>query len=116
MLLNGLKLYDEGVRNEPLWRYIRDNTRVPGLVMGTLEAQLASAELGVQRSNIIGSLADSREGSGIYVRSLGVAPGNERAARGSLDQVSPYFTSRGPAAARVYSFSCTTPSLRATSV
>ena len=54
MLLNGLKLYDEGVRNEPLWRYIRDNTRVPGLVMRALEAQLASAELGVQRSNIIG--------------------------------------------------------------
>ena len=49
MLLNGLKLYDEGVRNEPLWRYIRDNTRVPSLVMGDLEAQLASAELGVQR-------------------------------------------------------------------
>ena len=49
MLLNGLKLYDEGVRNEPLWRYIRDNTRVPSLVMGDLEAQIASAELGVQR-------------------------------------------------------------------
>ncbi len=27
----------------------RDNTRVPGLVMGDLEAQIASAELGVQR-------------------------------------------------------------------
>jgi hypothetical protein len=115
MLLNGLKLYDEGVRNEPLWRYIRDNTRVPGLVMGALEAQLASAELGVQRSNIIGSLADSREGSGVYVR-WGVAPGERASRRGSLDQESPYFTSRGPAAARVYSFSCTTPSLRATSV
>ena len=49
MLLNGLKLYNEGVRNEALWKYIRDNTRVPGLVMGDLEAQIASAELGVQR-------------------------------------------------------------------
>ena len=49
MLLNGLKLYNEGVRNESLWRYIRDNTRVPSLVMGDLEAQIASAELGVRR-------------------------------------------------------------------
>lgn len=49
MLLNGVKLYNEGVRNEALWKYIRDNTRVPGLVMGDLEAQIASAELGVRR-------------------------------------------------------------------
>ena len=49
MLFNGLKLYEEGKRNECLWRYIRDNTRVPGLVMGDLEAQIASAELGVRR-------------------------------------------------------------------
>jgi N-methylhydantoinase B len=49
MLLNGLKLYEEGRRNEALWKFIRDNTRVPGLVMGDLEAQIASAELGVRR-------------------------------------------------------------------
>jgi N-methylhydantoinase B len=49
MLLNGLKLYEEGRRNEWLWKFIRDNTRVPGLVMGDLEAQIASAELGVKR-------------------------------------------------------------------
>lgn len=49
MLLNGLKLYEEGVRNEWLWKYIQDNTRVPSLVMGDLEAQIAAAELGVQR-------------------------------------------------------------------
>jgi N-methylhydantoinase B len=49
MLFNGVKLYNEGVRNETLWKYIRDNTRVPRLVMGDLEAQIASAELGVQR-------------------------------------------------------------------
>ena len=49
MLLNGLKLYEEGRRNEVLWKFIRDNTRVPGLVMGDLEAQIASAELGVRR-------------------------------------------------------------------
>lgn len=49
MLLDGVKLYNEGVRNESMWKYIRDNTRVPGLVMGDLEAQIASAELGVRR-------------------------------------------------------------------
>jgi N-methylhydantoinase B len=49
MLFNGLKLYEAGVRNEWFWKYIRDNTRVPDLVMGDLEAQIASAELGVLR-------------------------------------------------------------------
>ncbi|MDQ2803461.1 MAG: hydantoinase B/oxoprolinase family protein [Pseudomonadota bacterium] len=49
MLFNGVKLYEEGRRNESLWRYIRDNTRVPSLVMGDLAAQIASAELGVRR-------------------------------------------------------------------
>jgi N-methylhydantoinase B len=36
MLFNGTKLYEEGKRSESLWRYIRDNTRVPSLVMGDL--------------------------------------------------------------------------------
>ena len=49
MLFNGLKLYEEGRRNGALWQYIADNTRVPSLVMGDLEAQIASAELGVRR-------------------------------------------------------------------
>ncbi len=49
MLFNGVKLYEEGRRNEALWRYIRENTRVPSLVMGDLAAQIASAELGVRR-------------------------------------------------------------------
>jgi len=49
MILDAVKLYDKGTRNESMWKYIRDNTRVPGLVMGDLEAQIASAELGVTR-------------------------------------------------------------------
>jgi N-methylhydantoinase B len=49
MLFNAVKLYEEGRRNEVMWRYIRDNTRVPSLVMGDLAAQIASAELGVRR-------------------------------------------------------------------
>jgi len=49
MLLNGLKLVEAGKRNDTLWRYISGNTRVPGLVMRDLEAQMAAAELGVKR-------------------------------------------------------------------
>ena len=49
MLMDAVKLYEGGTRVESLWKYIRDNTRVPGLVMGDLEAQIASAELGVKR-------------------------------------------------------------------
>ena len=49
MLLDAVKLYEAGNRVESLWKYIRDNTRVPDLVMGDLEAQIASAELGVRR-------------------------------------------------------------------
>lgn len=49
MLLDAIRLYEGGKRNEPMWAYIRGNTRVPGLVMGDLEAQIASAELGVRR-------------------------------------------------------------------
>lgn len=49
MLFNAIKLYDAGRRNEAMWRYIADNTRVKSLVMGDLEAQIASAELGVRR-------------------------------------------------------------------
>ena len=62
MLLNGLKLYNEGVRNEPLWKFIHDNTRVPSLVMGDLEAQIASAELGVLRFQQL--MDDIRQGYG----------------------------------------------------
>lgn len=49
MLLNARKLYSEGVRNDELWNYISQNTRVPKLVMGDLSAQIASAELGERR-------------------------------------------------------------------
>ena len=49
MLMNALKLSDSGKRNDSVWNYIRNNTRVPSLVMGDLEAQIASAELGVKR-------------------------------------------------------------------
>ncbi len=49
MLFAGIKLYERGKLNRALWQFIRSNTRAPGQVMGDLEAQLASAELGVRR-------------------------------------------------------------------
>jgi N-methylhydantoinase B len=49
MLFKGIKLYEEGKLNKALWQFIETNTRVPSLVMGDLEAQVASARLGVRR-------------------------------------------------------------------
>jgi N-methylhydantoinase B len=49
MLFKGIKLYEEGKLNKALWQFIETNTRVPSLVMGDLEAQIAAARLGVRR-------------------------------------------------------------------
>ncbi len=45
MLLNGLKLFNEGVRNEALWKYIRDNTRVRAWSWATSRRRSLPAEL-----------------------------------------------------------------------
>lgn len=49
MLFKGVKLYEGGVLDRALWQFIETNTRVPSQVMGDIEAQIASAELGVKR-------------------------------------------------------------------
>ena len=49
MLFKGVKLYEGGVRNRALWHFISANTRVPDQVLGDIEAQVASVELGVKR-------------------------------------------------------------------
>ena len=49
MLFSGIKLYEEGKLNRALWQHIQTNTRVPRDVSGDIEAQVASAELGVRR-------------------------------------------------------------------
>ena len=49
MLFKGVKLYEGGKLNRALWQFIETNTRVPSQVMGDIEAQVASAELGVKR-------------------------------------------------------------------
>jgi N-methylhydantoinase B len=47
--LRGLKIREEGRDNRHLWRMIADNVRVPKLVLGDMEAQIAGCELGAQR-------------------------------------------------------------------
>ena len=49
MLFAGTKLYEKGVRNEALWNYIGRNSRAAMQLQADLEAQIASARLGVKR-------------------------------------------------------------------
>ncbi len=49
MLFAGLKLYEKGKRNEALAQMIRFNSRAAGQLMDDIEAQVASARLGVRR-------------------------------------------------------------------
>ena len=51
MLFAGTKLYEKGVRNEALWEYIRRNSRAARQLQDDLDAQIASARLGVRRFN-----------------------------------------------------------------
>lgn len=49
MLFAGTKLYDRGKRNEALWTFIGRNSRAAGQLQADLDAQIASARLGVKR-------------------------------------------------------------------
>ncbi|MCX8231576.1 MAG: hydantoinase B/oxoprolinase family protein, partial [Alphaproteobacteria bacterium] len=49
MLFAGLKLYKKGVRNETLWQFLQYNSRTAKMLMDDIEAQVASARLGVER-------------------------------------------------------------------
>ena len=51
MLFAGTKLYEKGVRNEAMWEYIRRNSRAARQLQDDLDAQIASARLGVRRFN-----------------------------------------------------------------
>ena len=51
MLFAGTKLYEEGRRNEALWEYIRRNSRAARQLQDDLDAQIASARLGMRRFN-----------------------------------------------------------------
>ena len=49
MLFAGTKLYERGQRNEALWQFIGRNSRAATQLQADLEAQIASARLGVRR-------------------------------------------------------------------
>jgi N-methylhydantoinase B len=44
-----LKVYDQGRRNDALWRMITDNVRVSDLVVGDMDAQIAACHTGARR-------------------------------------------------------------------
>ena len=49
MLFAGTKLYEAGRRNETMWDYMRNNSRASRQLLDDLDAQIASARLGVRR-------------------------------------------------------------------
>ena len=44
-----IKVVDQGVSNAAIWQLIRDNIRVPDLVVGDMEAQIAACHVGADR-------------------------------------------------------------------
>jgi N-methylhydantoinase B len=49
MLFAGTKLYERGVRNDALWEFLGRNSRAAKQLQSDIEAQIASAKLGVRR-------------------------------------------------------------------
>ena len=49
MLFAGTKIYEAGKRNEAIWEFIGRNSRASKLLLADLDAQIASARLGVRR-------------------------------------------------------------------
>lgn len=49
MLFAGTKLYRKGERNEAMWNFLRHNSRAARQLQDDLDAQIASARLGVKR-------------------------------------------------------------------
>jgi N-methylhydantoinase B len=44
-----IKVYEEGRRNHQVWNMLRTNIRLPDLVLGDMEAQIAASKIGAQR-------------------------------------------------------------------
>ncbi len=44
-----VKCFEKGVRNEEVWRIIRDNIRAPDMVIADMEAQISACRIGVNR-------------------------------------------------------------------
>ncbi len=48
-LINAAKIYDAGMRNEPLWDHLLENVRTPEANAGDIEAMIACCRLGARR-------------------------------------------------------------------
>ncbi|NRF94635.1 hydantoinase B/oxoprolinase family protein [Paenibacillus frigoriresistens] len=46
---NAIKVYEEGRRNEMIWRLLKDNVRASDMVVGDMEAQIAACRIGADR-------------------------------------------------------------------
>lgn len=44
-----IKVFDRGVRNEAVWQILRDNIRASTLVVGDMEAQVRTSQIGAER-------------------------------------------------------------------
>ena len=44
-----VKVYEAGKRNQQVWNMLRTNIRLPDLVLGDMEAQIAASRIGAQR-------------------------------------------------------------------
>jgi N-methylhydantoinase B len=44
-----VKVYEQGRRNQQVWNLLRTNIRLPDLVLGDMEAQVAAARIGAER-------------------------------------------------------------------
>lgn len=47
--IKAIKVYQRGVRNEAVWRLLRDNVRASDMVVGDMEAQVAACRIGAER-------------------------------------------------------------------
>ncbi|MGO7119483.1 hydantoinase B/oxoprolinase family protein [Rhizobium leguminosarum] len=44
-----IKVFERGIRNDAVWQILRDNIRAPSLVVGDMEAQVRTAQIGAER-------------------------------------------------------------------
>ncbi|MBI2916363.1 MAG: hydantoinase B/oxoprolinase family protein [Chloroflexi bacterium] len=49
LIVPPLRLYDQGVRNETFYSFLRANVRLPDIVVNDIEAQLAGCQVGARR-------------------------------------------------------------------
>lgn len=96
MLFAGIKLYQSGERNDALWKFIESNSRVSRQLKDDIDAQIASARLGVKRftellekygkDTVLGAAGELIDYTEKFMRSrISEIPDGEYRAEGFLD-------------------------------